>query len=280
MLPLIAKASNKLVSDTKVLVDEAGGGLQVIRKHDKVRLVRQVKESYRSLSKTTEAVHTYLDKINGLYRLLNEQIPGAIEDIESGRLKSTDQLAVEINRILQDSTRDYEILDGCFEEFTTNCNNAQRELRRLKEEAESNQRTAAMAAGTAAAGGLAASAIVGLFTFGIGAAVGAAITAGATAAATTVAAVLVVAYGDTAELFGTIDGRLGNLQYREIHGLMKEISLTMNNKRLTLNERTDLAMKMRSTLEQSKRLHSETCSGLKITDEVKRAFANKVYNAF
>ncbi|XP_003389740.1 PREDICTED: uncharacterized protein LOC100632970 [Amphimedon queenslandica] len=284
-LPLMATAVNKLVSDTKGLVDEATSGLEEIREHSEVKEVSQVKESYRSLSKTTEAVHSYLDKVNGLYRLLNEQTPDVIEDIESGRLKSTEQLAVEIERILQDSTRHYEILDACCKEFTTNCNSAQQELTRLKEEQESRKKAAAIAAGATAAAGLPASILIGAFTFGIGAAVGAAVTASAAAAAATglaVATVLVASIGKTVESYCKIDGSLGNLQFKLIQDMVKEVHPTINEKvkRMTDTECTDLAMKMRSTLEQSKRLYSETSSGVKVAEEIKRAFADKVSNVF
>lgn len=284
-LPLMATAVNKLVSDTKGLVDEATSGLEEICKHSEVKEVYQVKESYRSLSNTVEAVHTFLDKVNELYRLLSEQIPGVIEDIESGRMRSSEQLAAEIERILQDITHHYEILDDCFKDFTTNCNNAQQKLRSLKEEAKTKQKEAALAVGGLAATGAAASVIVGLFTFGIGAAIGTAVTASAATAATAALAVvktIAASIDNTIESFCKMGGRLGNLQFKLIQDMVKNVHPATNEKvkRMTLAERTDLAVKMRSSLEESKRLYSETSSGVKVAEEIKRAFADKVHNVF
>uniref|UniRef100_A0A1X7TUY9 Uncharacterized protein n=1 Tax=Amphimedon queenslandica TaxID=400682 RepID=A0A1X7TUY9_AMPQE len=282
-LPEIADAFNKSVSDIKGLVDEATRGLEEIRKHSEVRQVSQVKESYQSLSKTTKTVHSYLDKVNDLYRLLTEQTPDVIEDVESGRLKSSDQLAVQIDKILQDSTDFYiEVLDACFEEFATNCDEAQGELRRLQEKEEFKEAAAKVAAGGAVVGGIATSVLVGIFTAGIGLAVGLGMTAGATALTTGVAIVLAGVFGDTAKSFAEMNNRLKRLeQIRQIRDIINEIHLTNTKiKRMTPDERTNLAMKMRSTYKESEKHYSKTSSRLKVAAEIKVAFANKVDDVF
>ncbi|XP_019857556.1 PREDICTED: uncharacterized protein LOC109585852 [Amphimedon queenslandica] len=278
-LPNIAKAFNNSVTDTKELVSEATEGLKVIRKHKKVREVYQVKESYRSLSKATEAVHTYLDKVNGLYQLLSEQTPDVMEDIESGELKSTEKFAAEIEEILKNSSYDYEILRDCFKEFATNCDNAQIELTRLKKQAQFIQATAA--AGGLAAGGIAASLLVGVFTAGIGAAVGVPLTLAATAGTATGVAIA-LKFHITAATFRKMNERLEKLrQIERMQYLLNEIHLTNKQiKKMTPDECKNLAETMRSILKESIRLYNEISRGLEIAEGIKVAFSSEVDSTF
>ncbi|XP_019857549.1 PREDICTED: uncharacterized protein LOC109585848 [Amphimedon queenslandica] len=287
-LPRIAMAFDSSVTETEGLVTEATGGLKEIREHKKVREVHKVKESYESLKNAMEAVHAYLDKVNGLYQTLKDQPQEVVKDIESRDMESTEQLTDKINKILQDSTVQYAVLLECFKEFATNCNDAQHELTRLKEEAELSQRRAAYAAGGTAVGGVAASVLVGIFTAGIGAAVGIplALSLGGTAAATTLLLVLAIAFGNTAERFGKMNERIERLkQFKEIQNMIDELNgLTTENiakvRRMTLSQRIDFAMKMKSTLEQSMELFNKTSFGLKTAEQIKIDFTNKVEEAF
>uniref|UniRef100_A0A1X7TUL1 Death domain-containing protein n=1 Tax=Amphimedon queenslandica TaxID=400682 RepID=A0A1X7TUL1_AMPQE len=137
----IAVAFDTSVTETKGLMTEALDGLKEIREHKEVRDVHQVKESYQSLKDSMEEVHTYLDKVNGLYQTLKDQPQEeVVKDIESRETESTEQLTDKINEILQDSSVQYTTLQECFEKFSTNCNEAQSELRRLKEETESERK--------------------------------------------------------------------------------------------------------------------------------------------
>lgn len=281
-------AFDSSVTETEGLVTEAKDGLKEIREHKEVRDICEVQESYQSLKEAMEEVHTYLEKVNGLYETLKDQPQEeVVEDIQSREMESTEQLTDKINKILEDSTAQYAILAACFDKFSTNCNDAQSELKTCKENAESRQRTAAIAAGGTAAGGVAASVIVGLFTAGIGAAIGIPLALGGTAVATTVLIVLAIAFGNTAETFGRMYERIERLkQFEEIQNMIDELNDLIKKediakvKRMTLAERTDFATKMKSTLGQSMDLFNKTSFGLKTAEQIKIGFANEVDEAF
>ena len=279
-LPRIASSFKTTVTETKGLVDEATEGLKVVRKYKEVKEVPQVKESYQSLSHSTEAVHTYLNKVNGLYRTLKDETPGVIEDIERRRSRSTEKLAVKINEVAQYCKNDYTIALECFEKFATSSDKAQIELTRLRDKAEVERKIKAAAAATVAATGV----FVGAFTFGIGIGLG---VAAATVAAGAVAtlAYLVVAYGEGADSFGKINHkRFKAHQYELMQNMIDEINQTMKDnariKRMTLAERTDLAMKMRSILEESIKLYNEISRELENNARIKNTLTREVDNAF
>ena len=275
-LPRIASSFNASVTDTKELVSEATEGLKVVRQHYEVRWRPQVKESYQFLKNAVEAVHTYLNKVNGLYRTLKDQAPGVIEDVESGDVRSTEQLAAEIYGLAQYCKNDYTTLVDCFRKFNTSIDIAQMELRRLKEEAEAEMKTrAVIAAGLAASG-----AAVGVLTLGIGIAVAEkAFTEAAELLKTSQS--LVVAHGTAVESFDKISRkRFKAHQYELIQNMIDEINQTMKEnakvKRMTDTERTNLILKMRSTLEESIKIYNETSRGLENVERIKMDFTREV----
>ena len=135
-LPCIASAYKESVSEVEELEKEATEGLREIRKCDELQQVPEIKRSYQSLSKTTEAVHTYLDKVNGLYRLLKEQTPGVIEDLKQGKSESIEQLFVEIDRKIQDCKLKNATLLACFQDIAASCDRAEMECEKLAKEKE------------------------------------------------------------------------------------------------------------------------------------------------
>ena len=279
-LPRIASSFNASVTDTKELVSEATEGLKVVRQHYEVRWGLQVKVSYQFLKNAVEAVHTYLNKVNSLYRTLKDQIPGVIEDVESGDVRSTEQLAAEIYGLAQYCKNDYTTLVDCFMKFNTSIDITQMELRRLKEEAEAEMTTRAVIAAGLAAGLAASGVAVGLITFGIGIGVTVKAVREAEELLKTSQS-LVVAHGTAVESFDKISRkRFKAHQYELIQNMIDEINQTMKEnakvKRMTDTERTNLILKMRSTLEESIKIYNETSHGLENVERIKMDFTREV----
>lgn len=296
-LPLIAAAFNTLISKVKELKTEALDKLKEISASNEVKQVSEVKSSYQHLSETIDTVQTYLDKINGLYEKIKKQAPAAIEDIDNRKFKSTEQLVNDINQIAQDCKLQYTILLERCKEFITSCDKAETVCKGLQEGAESKQYTTKVAGGVTtaavAAGGITASVLVGIFTFGVGFAVGLPVAIGATVATTTVAgvatAVLASQYGKAAESFRTLSCNFQKLQ-EDINMVQEEINginLTINELApieicsLTTSECKALAKTMKNVLEESKRIYlNVTSGGLRTVTDFKTTFRRKVKESF
>ena len=270
-LPGIANGFSNSASEVQELANEAEYGLNEIQEWDEVRQVHEVKISHQHLDYTIEAVDTYLDKVDRLFWNLQNKTSGVIQDVERGDFKSAEQLVRDINKTIQDCKRQYAILLERCREFATSCDRAERECRRLEDEAEENQMIARGVGGAAtvgvAAAGTTASVLVGVFTFGIGLAIGLPLTIAATATATATAGATTIylshKYGKAAESFGKLGRRFQRLRSNidttqdRINGIMslpginfelnEQITITMT----TSTERIGLVTILRTTLDES-----------------------------
>ena len=299
-LPVISAAFSDSVFEVLELVKEATNDLTEISKCDEVRRVNEVKVSYQHLKYTIEAVYTYLDKVDDLYWKLQGKISAVILDVEQEGFKSVVKLIVEINKTIQDCKVQCAILHDRCKEFASSCGRAERECRRLAREAEDNRTTTQVVGGVTTAvvgaGGIAASVLVGVFTFGVGFAVGLPIAIGATVATTTAGAVttavLASQYGEAAEAFKKLGRRFQSLQRNinttqdtidkimRLPGINVEFTEHIKITITTKAESLSLLRTLRITLSESIRLYAKTSIGRSTTKEYKESFHGKYDKTF
>uniref|UniRef100_A0A1X7TT01 Caspase family p20 domain-containing protein n=1 Tax=Amphimedon queenslandica TaxID=400682 RepID=A0A1X7TT01_AMPQE len=299
-LPSIANAFGDSASEVKALVKEAKDELDEIRECDEVKQVHEVKVSYEHLNSTMEAVYTYLDKVDDLFWNLKNKTAAVIQDVEKDDFKSVVQLIVEINKTIQDCKEQCAlVLERC-QEFATSCDRAERECRRLEKEAEKKQLTAQVVGGATtagvAAGGIAASVLVGIFTVGIGTAIGVPLTLAATAATTGAAAATTIylshKYGKAAESFGKISRRFKRLRRNidttqdRVTGItsLPGINVVLNeNVKITCATRaqcSSLTETLKTTQDESTTLYRETSSGRSIAANSKDSLRDKYQSVY
>ncbi|XP_019851642.1 PREDICTED: uncharacterized protein LOC109581723 [Amphimedon queenslandica] len=299
-LPGIANAFGNSASEVKALVQEAKDELDEIRKCNEVRRVHEVKVSYQHLNSTMEAVHTYLDKVDDLFWKIDNKTATVIQDVEEEDFKSVAQLIVEINETIQDCKEQCAVLLERCREFATSCDRAERECRRLENEAEEKQLRARVAGGAATAGvaaaGIAASVLIGVFTAGIGTAIGVPLTVAATAATTTAAGATTIIlshkFGKAAESFGKISRRFQRLRSNinttqdRVNRIMslpgvnfefnEQISVTIS----AYGEHFGLVRALRTTQDESTALYHQTSNGLSITANSKDSLREKYQSIY
>ena len=294
-LPGIANVFNDSVFEVKQLVQEAEYELDEISKSNEVKRVNEVKISFKHLKYTTEAIYTYLDKVDDLFWKIKNKAPTVIQDAEEGNVKSVVQLIVEINQTIQDCKEKCALLLERCREFATSCDRAERECRRLENEAEGKQKIARRVGGAATAGvaaaGTTASVLVGVFTFGVGFAVGLPLTIAATAATTTAAGattlILSHKYGKAADAFGKLGRRFKRLrsnidttqeridEIMSIPGINLEFNEQITITITTSTARISLIRILRTTLDESTALYNKTSSGRNITAQCKESLSVK-----
>lgn len=177
-----------------------------------------VARAYECMKESDRAFQEYLKKVNEAFLELSKECRTAIRNGSTDGI--VDDLIDKMKENIVASEQKYDTFSKCNAAFVTSCKVAAEECQRLAEEQKSKQLKTRLAGGAVtaavAAGGTAASVLVGVFTFGLGFAVAFPLTVAATGATASAAgittAVVAHYFGKGVELCNEASDKAGRLQ--------------------------------------------------------------------
>lgn len=235
-LPAITQSYVAAADDVKILMTSAKTGIEELNQQsgDEIKRLPYVRESYHYFRETNTAVSNFLTSVNALLQKL-EGLDHLRGRLQQGDTNTLIKFTEELRTILNDCHRKYQVFCERSRSFATTCNQAATECDKKYEEEKGKKNITQAVGGTAtaavAAGGLAATILVGVFTAGIGLAVGLPLTIAGTAVAATAAgtttAVIAHIFQNAAQSFRRIGNTFNRCQ-REINTVGENL-MRINN---------------------------------------------------
>ena len=166
------------------------------KNEDLQRKARSLKSEFKQINYRADVFVTSVDNILQ-HCSQQREMSVIITEVNEDDFDSLSEFLEKLGRLLSDSEEKYQLFEEDLKEFYKNANSSTAMCDRLSREADFKKRVTQAGGGTVAAGllatgvgagvgavGVTASAIAGIFTFGIGTAVGLAITGATVAGAT------------------------------------------------------------------------------------------------
>lgn len=203
-------------------IDSIGAEVdQLKRTMDELGNIKELKKvvagAYESMKESNRAFQEYLNKVHETFGELSVECRAVVTNGSTGDIN---KLIAKMKKNIVASEQKYDTFSKYNAAFVNSCMLAAEECRKLAEEQQTKQTVTRVAGGAAtvavAAAGTTASALVGVFTFGLGFLVAFPLTvaaAGATASAAGITTAVVAHYfGKGAELFKEASDKAGRLK--------------------------------------------------------------------
>uniref|UniRef100_A0A1X7TVD4 Uncharacterized protein n=1 Tax=Amphimedon queenslandica TaxID=400682 RepID=A0A1X7TVD4_AMPQE len=265
-MPIIAENFDLIDAEVKQLT-ETMGKLQEIKEVKDI-----VTEAFRKLKEANGAFYEYYETMTNTFQDIADKSKVLVSNPEE--YSRLEELISNLAKNFTTCEEKYKKFQQLNKSFISSCETAQAECTKLAEENQTKKKIVQGVGGAGAAavavGGITASVLVGVLTFGVGFAVGFPLTVAATAATATAAGTTVALvahyFGNAAELLEKMSRQSKNLQ-RHTLSVQENLSKAQgsnsdNNNQMSMTTQLGDQRAIQSIADGSRTLHKKLKIGL------------------